>query len=252
MKKNARRWISIVSIAIVTLYAPQISAGVDRLIWRASGTIEAISVDSLTVNRFAYKLTSTTVYEKNDRQTTRSAFSVGDHVKVTFITDRSVVQLEGESTSGHAPGSTPTPAATPQVTRLTAKLTPLGNSIARGDGVSSYSETERALTLRIKVPRNTIPLATTDAEAKDLSVTASITRHGDLVATCSTAFEPKRQKRSVYEFKVQIKKTGRSRARAIKGKCVLANGATGIPTVHAGDLVTVSEATAGEFLTGIF
>ena len=252
MKKNTRRWITIVSIAILTLCAPQIGAGVDRLIWKATGSIESISASTLVVNRFTYKLTGSTVYERDDQQTTRSAFNVGDRVKVTFITDRSVVQLEEDSSSEHAPAHTPTPVAAPEITKLTAKLAPLGGSAARGDGISRYSDTERAFSLLIKVPRNTIPLATTDAEAKALAVSATITRDGGLVATCSTAFEPKRKKRSVYEFKTLIQKVGRNRARALKGTCVLASGAKGIPTVHEGDLVLVSEAAAGEFLRGDF
>lgn len=252
MRKNARRWIFIASVAILTFCAPRMIGAVDRLMWRASGTIESISADTLVVNRFTYKLTAATVYERDHHQTTRSAFGVGDRVKLKFVTDRSVIQLENDSTSAHAPESTPNPAATPHVTRLTAKLAPLGDSKARGDSVSSSSQKERAFTLLINVPRNTIPLATTDAEAKVLSVTATISRGGDLVATCSTRFEPKRKKRSVYQYKTHIQKTGHARSRAIKGRCVLANGSAGIPTVHAGDLVTVSEATYGEFLQGDF
>lgn len=252
MRKNARRWIFIASVVMLTLCAPRMSVGVDRLTWRASGTIESISADTLIVNRFTYKLTATTVYEKDHHQTTRSAFRVGDRVKLKFVTDRSVIQLENDSTSAHAPASTPTPAATPLVTRLTAKLAPLGASKARGVSVSSSSQKERAFTLLINVPRDTIPLATTDAEAKVLSVTATISRSGDLVATCSTRFEPKRKKRSVYEYKTHIQKTGHARSRAIQGKCVLANGSKGMPTVRAGDLVTASEAAYGEFLRGDF
>jgi hypothetical protein len=245
----------LVSAALVTVCGPRLSAGVDRLIWRASGTIQSITADSLTVNRFDYKLNSTTVYEKDHHQTTRSAFAPGDRVKITFITDRSVLKLEGETTNAQVPASTPTPAATPQPTKFTAKLAPLGASTARGDSFGSYSTNERTFAIRVRIPQNSIPLATTDAEARALSVKATITRRGETVATCSTAFEPRRRKRSVYEFKTHIQSNGRyssSKIRFIQGRCVLANGISGLPTIRTGDVVTVSETTAGEFLRGGF
>ena len=252
MSARKGRSIVIALVAVLSTLAPQVGASVDRLIWRASGTVESISSDSLIVDRFSYKLTGGTIYEKNNHQTTRSAFSVGDNVRLTFLTDRSVLRLVGETSGDTTPARTPGPVVKPEISRLTAKLSRLGSSTARGDSVGSYSQTERAFSIRVKVPRNSTPLATTEAQAKALVVTATITRRGAVVATCATAFETKRRKRSVYEFKTSIHKEGRNRSHAIKGRCVLASGASGLPTVRAGDVMTVSEATAGEFLTGRF
>lgn len=244
-------WIVIALVLLATL-APRIGATVDRLIWRASGTVESISSDALVVSRFSYKLTGSTIYEKNNHQTSRSAFAVGDHVSLTFLTDRSVLRLVGDSSDDTPPARNPTPTVKPEVSKFTAKLSPLGASTARGDSVGSYSQAEGSFALRIKLPRNSTPLATTDVEAKALIVTAAITRRGRVVATCATAFEPKRRKPSVYEFKTHLQKTGQNRLRAIKGRCVLPSGKSGLPTVRSGDLVTVSEVTAGEFLRGHF
>ncbi len=252
MSARKGRSIVIALVAVFSTLAPQVGASVDRLIWRASGTVESISSDSLIVDRFSYKLTGGTIYEKNNHQTTRSAFSVGDNVRLTFLTDRSVLRLVGETSGDTTPARTPGPVVKPEISRLTAKLSRLGSSTAQGDSVASYSQAERAFSIRVKVPRNSIPLATTEAQAKALVVTATITRRGAVVATCATAFETKRRKRSVYEFKTSIHKEGRNRSHAIKGRCVLASGASGLPTVRAGDVMTVSEATAGEFLTGRF
>lgn len=255
MNVHVRRWFLVASVSVFTLCAPRIGASVDRLIWRASGAIQSITASSLTVDRFTYSLTPTTAYEKNHHQTTRSAFSVGDRVKVTFLTDRSVLRLEEDTSRGNIPSGTPIPGATSHSSRFSAKLAPLGASTSRGNSVGSYNETEGRFTLNIKVPRNTIPLATTDEEAKALSVNAVITRRGAVVARCSTSFAVKRQKLSVYEFKTDIERksdNGASTVRARKGRCTLPSGSIGIPTVRSGDRVTVSEKTAGEFLKGHF
>lgn len=255
MEINVRRLILVASVSVLILCAPRSGASVDRLIWRATGSIQAITASSVTVNRFTYTLTPATTYERNHHQTTRSAFSVGDHVKVTFLTDRSVLQLEEDTSNGNLPTSTPTPVPTPRGSRFSAKLTPLGASMSGGNGVGSYNQTEGRFTLNIKVPRNSIPLATTDTEAKALSVSAVITRRGALVARCSTSFAVKRQKRSVYEFKTDIERksdNGSSNIRSRKGGCTLASGSIGIPIVRSGDRVTVSEEMAGEFLKGHF
>ncbi len=252
MKIQLRRLLLIAALA---LCAPRLSAGEDRLIWRAQGVIQTITADILTINRFEYKLNSSTTYEKDSKQTSRSAFTAGDSVKVTFLTDRSVLHVEGESAREDAPSGTPAPTPTPDVKKLSARLTPLGVSKAKGGSIGSYSSAESTFTLQVKIPRNTIPLATTEAAAKALSVKATITRDGDLVARCTTAFEVKRAKRFIFEYKTEIEKrssNGSKRTRARKGRCVLANGSTGLPSVKAGDLVTISETTAGEFLRGDF
>ena len=226
---------------------------VDQLIWRTKGAIDSISAESITVNRFNYKLTATTVYEKNDQQTGRSAFVAGDYVQLEFLSDHTVLKVREKSSRESVPASTPTPAATPHATKYTARLAPLGASKAKGDSAGSYGETESKFTVTVKVPRNSIPLATTRAEAKALSITAAITRNDELVATCAAAFETKQSKKSLLEFKTEINGKGGSRstkARARRGYCVLASGARGIPIVRAGDVVTVSETTAGEFLRG--
>jgi hypothetical protein len=235
--------------------AARSGAATDQLIWHTKGIINAISSDSVTVNRFNYKLTSTTAYEKNGHQTTRSAFAAGDSVQLDFISDHSVLKVEGKSSSDNTASGTPTPVATQHVTKFTAKLAPLGVSTAKGDSVGSYSETQSKFSLTVKVPRNSIPLATSKAEAKELSITATLTRNDELLATCTTAFQTKQSKNSLFEFKTEIEGKGGARStkvRSLKGKCVLASGARGIPIVRAGDLVTVSEATAGEFLKGDF
>jgi len=255
MQKRVRRWIFAATVTLIIMCAPRIGVGVDRLIWRASGTIDSISASSVSVNHFAYKLTSETMYEKSHQQVNLSSFGVGDRVKVTFITDRSVLRLEGESSRESTPSSTPTPDATPNSSRLTAKLSPLGVSEALGNAAGSYSETESKFTATIKVPRNTIPLATTISDAKALSVNATITRRGTIIATCTAPFSLNRRTPSVFEFKTEIERNGSvgsANIRSRKGRCVLANGSVGIPTVRSGDRMTVSEATAGEFLRGKF
>ncbi|MEN9846962.1 MAG: hypothetical protein RIS36_2109 [Pseudomonadota bacterium] len=242
----------VIALVVLATLAPRIGASVDRLTWRASGTVEAISSDTLVVSRFSYKLTGSTSYEKNNHQTSRSAFAVGDLVSLTFLTDRSVLRVVGNTTDDTPPAKDQTPGVQPEVSRFTAKLSPLGTSTARGDSAGSYSDAQRSFALRIKLPRNSTPLATTDAEAKALIVTATITRRGDVVATCASAFETKRRKLSVYEFKTHLQKAAQNRLRSIKGSCVLPSGKSGLPIVRSGDLVTISEATAGEFLRGRF
>jgi hypothetical protein len=109
--------------------------------------------------------------------------------------------------------------------------------------------------IEVRVPRNTIPLATTNAEAKSLSLTATITRRGEDLATCGLRFYSRRRELSRYEFETDIESSTRRRVtkvRARKGSCKLANGSTGLPKVKDGDVVTVSEADAGEFLKGTF
>jgi hypothetical protein len=255
MSMKPRSLFFIAAVAMVAFYAPRSGTCEDRLIWYAKGTIDSITSHTLRINRFDYKLTSATAYEMDNHQTTLSAFEVGDHVKVTFLTDRSALKVEGESSNEQAPSRTPTPAATPKVTKLSARLAPLGTSKAKGESVGTYSSTQSKFILLIKIPRNSIPLATTEVEAKALSVRATITRDGDLVARCTTAFAAKRAKRSVFEYKTEIERrssAGSKRTRARKGRCVLANGSTGLPSVRPGDLVTISETAAGEFLRGDF
>lgn len=259
MTAHLRRLISLALVVMFVVCTPRAGSGEDRLIWKTKGVIQAISAASLTLNGFSYKLTSTTVYEKNDQHTSMSVFSVGDYVEIQFITDQTVIKVEGKSANQSDPTGTPapvaTPVATPEVTKHTAKLDPLGASTTKGESVGSYSDKESKFTLRVKIPRNTVPLATTDAQAKALKVTATITRDDELVATCTTAFETKRAKKFVYEFTTEIEgkaKTKGVKSRFRKGRCVLANGSPGLPTVRSGDLVTVSEASAGEFLRGDF
>lgn len=255
MTAQLRRLIHIAAVVMFAISAPRASRAEDQLIWKTKGTIQAIVSGSLKLNGFSYKLTPTTVYKKNEQQTALSAFAAGDYVEVSFISDHSVLKVEGKASTQAVPTSTPTPSPTPVVTRFTARFTPLGTSAARGESSAGYSETSSKFTLHVRIPRNTIPLATRDAEAKVLSVTATITRGVDVVATCATAFEKKRAKRSVFEFKTEIEGKGKTRgakARSRNGRCVLANGSTGIPTVRVGDLVTVSEAQAGEFVRGTF
>ena len=253
MAPKLPRWILIASVAAIGLFAPRATTAEDRLIWHAKGSIQSISSGTLTVNRFEYKLTPSTVYEKDDRPTTLSAFTVGDFVKITFLTDRSVLEVEAETLREDAPNPTPTPSATPNVTKFTTVLTQLGTSTAKGQSGASYGATESKFSLNIKIPRNTIPLATTIAEARALSITALITRDGDLVATCTAALDPKRKKKSIFEYKTEIERKNRAgarRARSKHGRCILANGSAGLPNVRAGDIVSVSEAVAGEFLRG--
>jgi hypothetical protein len=255
MAPKLTRWILIASVAAIALCAPRATIGEDRLIWHAKGSIQSISSGTLTVNRFEYKLTPSTVYEKDDRTTTLSAFTVGDFVKITFLTDRSVLEVEAETPREDAPSATPTPtpAATPNVNKFTTVLTQLGTSTAKGQSGASYGATESKFALNVKIPRNTIPLATTIAEARELSITALITRDGDLVATCTAALDPKRKKKSIFEYKTEIERKNRAgarKARSKHGRCILANGSAGLPNVRAGDVVSVSEAVAGEFLRG--
>jgi hypothetical protein len=110
------------------------------------------------------------------------------------------------------------------------------------------------LVINVRIPRNTTPLATTNAEAKALSLTATITRRGEDVATCGLRFESRRRELSRYDFTTDIESTSRRRVtkvRARKGSCTLANGATGVPRVRDGDNVTISEG-GGDFLRGTF
>jgi hypothetical protein len=141
------------------------------------------------------------------------------------------------------------------VKKSSARLASHGDSRAKGESNASYGETESKFIVQVRIPRNSIPLATTEAEAKALSVKTTITRDGELVARCTASFQPKRRKRFVFEYKTEVERKGRTgatRARSRKGRCVLANGSVGLPSVRSGDLVTVSEATAGEFLKGDF
>jgi hypothetical protein len=166
-----------------------------------------------------------------------------------------VIELEAKESGGPIVTDTPAPVATPQVSKFSARLAPLGASLAQGRGAATYNSPEGSLIVTIRIPQNTIPLATTSAEAKALSITATITRKGSNVATCRPRFESKRRQLSIYEFKTEVERKARygsNKTRSKKGRCVLANGATGLPIVKAGDLVTVSEASAGEFLTGKF
>lgn len=257
MTAQLRRLIYIAATVIFAIWSPRTSRAEDLLIWKTKGTIQSIASGSLMLKGFSYTLTSKTVYEKNNHQTNLSAFVVGDYVEVSFLSDHSVLKVEGKSSNQTVPTSTPTPtpSATPDVTKFTARLDALGASTARGESAAGYSATESKFTLHVRIPRKTIPLVTTEVEAKALSVKAIITRGDDVVATCSTAFEKNRAKRFVFEFRTEIERNGTMRstkARSRKGRCILANGSTGLPTVRAGDLVTVSEAQAGEFLRGDF
>lgn len=255
MTAQLRRLIYIAAVVLFGILAPGASRAEDQLILKTKGIIQAIVPGSLKLNGFSYKLTPTTLYKKNEQQTALSAFAAGDYVEVSFISDHSVLKVEGKTSNQAVPTSTPTPSPTPAVTRFTARLAPLGTSAARGESSAGYSETASKFALHVRIPRNSIPLATRDAEARAWSVTAIISRGDDVVATCTTAFEKKRAKRSVFEFKTEIEgkgKTRGSKARSRKGRCVLANGTTGIPTIRVGDFVTVSEAQAGEFVRGKF
>lgn len=252
MTIKLRRLIYVASVVILALCLPRMAVASDQLVWKVKGTIEAITSDSLSIKGFSYTLTSATAYEKNDHQTTRSAFAVGDYVQVSFLSDSSVLKVEGTSEAHITPTPIPTPVATPKVTRFNARLKPLGSSTAKGESVASYSEKESKFTVNVRIPHNSIPFATTESEAKVLVVKAAIMRDGDLVATCTAAFEPKKAQSAVFKFKTEIEKKSSARARSRKGRCVLAKGRTGLPTVRVGDLVTVSEATAGEFLKGYF
>jgi hypothetical protein len=259
IKMALRGWIGAATVVLLAMCAARNGVAEDRLIWNAKGVIQSITADTLTINKFAYKLTPSTIYEKHDRETSRATFAAGDYVKVTFVTDRSVLKVEEEISEQSAPTSTPAPTAipeaTPEVTKHTARLLPLGNSRAKGESVGSYSAKEGKFTLRVQLPRNSVPQAATVADAKALAVKATITRDNKLVATCTVAFEAKQAKKSVFEFRTEIERTiksSSSKARSRKGRCVLARGSVGLPVVRAGDLVTVSEESAGEFLRGDF
>jgi hypothetical protein len=228
----------------------------DRLIWEARGALQSIGNDTITVSDFQYKLTAATAYERDNQPASRGSFVIGEQVKVTFLTDRSVLELEGESSSHNDPAATtPTPVPTPEATPLSARLSPYRPSVARGEARATYTRGKSRFVIEVRVPRNTIPLATTNAEAKSLSLTATITRRGEDLATCGLRFYSRRRELSRYEFETEIESSTRRRVtkvRARKGSCKLANGSTGLPKVKDGDVVTVSEADAGEFLKGTF
>jgi hypothetical protein len=234
----------------------------DRLVWNAQGSLQSIGNDSIVVDNFQYELTSSTAYERNNQPASRESFVVGDHVKVKFITDRSVLELVGKSSDDDQPDTTPapimaTPIPTPEATPISTRLSPFSivPTRARGEVRSTYTGRKNRFVINVRIPRNTVPLATTNAEAKALSLTATITRRGEDLATCGLRFESRRRELSRYDFKTDIESTTRRRVtkvRARKGSCTLANGATGVPRVKDGDNVSISEADGGDFLQGTF
>lgn len=260
MKYELSRWIQRATVAVMALYTIQTGECEDRLVWEAQGSLQSIGSDSIVVSDFRYELTPSTVYERDNHPASRDSFVVGDRVKVTFLTDRSVLELVGKSSDDDQPDGTPvpttaTPIPTPEATPLSARLSPYRPSVARGEARATYTRGKSRFVINVRVPRNTVPLATTNAEAKALSLTATITRKGEDVATCGLRFYSRRRELSRYDFETDIESTTRRRVtkvRARKGSCKLANGATGVPKVKDGDVVTVSEADAGEFLKGTF
>ena len=256
MRRKLARWIQRATLVAISVCASQNAMSEDRLIWEARGALQSIGNDTITVSDFQYKLTAATAYERDNQPASRGSFVIGEQVKVTFLTDRSVLELEGESSSHNDPAATtPTPVPTPEATPLSARLSPYRPSVARGEARATYTRGKSRFVIEVRVPRNTIPLATTNAEAKSLSLTATITRRGEDLATCGLRFYSRRRELSRYEFETEIESSTRRRVtkvRARKGSCKLANGSTGLPKVKDGDVVTVSEADAGEFLKGTF
>ncbi|MEY4668206.1 MAG: hypothetical protein RL518_905 [Pseudomonadota bacterium] len=256
MKITLLRSVRLATVALLALIVTSTGARAEkRLTWQSKGTLQVIKADAITVDGFPYKLTAGTVYDRYGQHTTLSSFKVGDYVKVTFLTDRTVLELEAQQSGGQSSTGTPTPAPTPQPSRFSARLSPLGTSVSQGRSAATYQGAAGRFTLEVKIPQNTIPLATTPADAKAMVITATITRKGVVIATCSTRFEATRRKVTAYDFKTEIERTiryGSSRTRAKKGNCILADGSQGLPIVKGGDRMTVSEPTAGEFLTGTF
>lgn len=257
MKCELARWIQRATVAVMALYTIHPGECEDRLVWEAQGSLQSIGSDSIVVSDFRYELTPSTAYERDNHPASRESFAVGDHVKVTFLTDRSVLELVGKSSDDEQPDATPVPILAPQATPISTRLSPYAPlpTLARGEVSATYTGRKSRFVIKVRIPRNTVPLATTNAEAKALSLTATITRKGEDVATCGLRFYSRRRELSRYDFETDIESTTRRRVtkvRARKGSCKLANGATGLPKVKDGDVVTVSEADAGEFLKGTF
>jgi len=257
MKCELASWILRATAALMALSTIHMGECEDRLVWKAQGSLQSIGNDSIVVDNFQYELTSSTAYERNNQPASRESFVVGDHVKVTFITDRSVLELVGKSSDDDQPDATPAPIPPPEATPISTRLSPFSivPTRARGEVRATYTGRKNRLVINVRIPRNTTPLATTNAEAKSLSLTATITRRGEDLATCGLRFYSRRRELSRYEFETDIESSTRRRVtkvRARKGSCKLANGSTGLPKVKDGDVVTVSEADAGEFLKGTF
>lgn len=144
---------------------------------------------------------------------------------------------------------------------ITALLT--GASTASGNASLRVkkNDKEQRFKINVKIPvGNTSPAYNSKQDAKNMIITALLSRNSTPYAKCSLSLDRDSYSRGASlrraEFKVDVKFENNKVLRGSKSKCdidLITDGIQkGIPSPIVGDTIVINEAVAGDFLQGQF
>lgn len=204
-----------------------------------------------------------------------SQLAVGDTVKVEWVGNRIAREIKLYSSSSPSPTPTvspsptasPTPTATPNDDRrgngkdrkISARLRSSADGVKpSGKAEFETKKKEQKLSIKVKVPEGGSPLIESLEDAEALEIKAQILRDSAVYAECILELDDDSDDEEdddspiYYEFKVDSRiKRGSLRERY--GNCVIdpqGTATAGLPILKRRDVVTITETSAGEFLTG--
>ncbi len=209
-----------------------------------------------------------------------ASLAVGDNVEVKWQGERVIREVEARNASSSSPSPSPSPSSTPRpsptiddhggrsnsgkITRTrSAKLFAMATA-GLGAGKAQFVQAgdNRQLNVNVKILEGTTPEIHSLAEARTLSLTATLSRDGTDYARCTLQSDNHVSSRLiagtrllVFEFKVDQRLVD-GRFRSKKGSCDIDLTTTGmqlgVPAVQRGDSIRVNEPSAGDFVQGQF
>lgn len=237
-----------------------------------SGTLEALSTTSVTVNGTQVQLTSSTEYrDKNDHRIHLSDFAVGDLVKVKALpvgSDLIAREMEQEvhhssshDSGGSSGGSSSSNSSDEDDIDKEVNLLPLSGVLTSATGsverkleVKSKKTKDR-VKAKLKLPLpSTVPAVATADEAQDALVTLELSRSGTAYASCTLAFDRyvRSRKKRYVEYKLDVRSELKTKNSSFsldvkKGTCdidLLQDGTqVGVPDIESGDSIKLNYLT---------
>ena len=238
------------------------------------GTIQAISTSAVQVGGNNYVLNSATEYQNSSGQAIAfSMFQVGRNIEIKWRAEGNArvareLELRSSGTATPTPAATRTPSATAtpggsddsnrsdssksNKTELKRTLSKVIVTKAKAKVDYEGERKERRLKISVKLPKGTVPLVSSLAEAQALDFEAVITRGATVLATCGLDIDNTPEKTYFeYQLDVRVKK---GKTRESKGSCDVDPATdgiqSGVPVLKKSDLVSIQEATAGAMFSG--
>ena len=266
MKRILKVMITIGTLALSSAGSAAASngeSGHDNKIERR-GTIEAIAADSVTVRQTSFAIVPETKFEDQQSQPADPAlFIVGSVVEVSgriingVLTAREIELKSGAGSPGDGNNGNTAPRKKSKLKARLYRTDPLSAAAASSDyryeSRRNRSEERFSIELKLPVP-SAVPAAGTIDSAAGLQLQAVLSRGGSPYATCALELDKIKERRRKIrsEFKVDVREKNNLNLSAFverRGQCDIhpeIDGVqTGIPTVEAGDLITIQALTEG-------